>query len=160
MRCADGCYHLLYELQLTTTLRSAAELRAVEVIDASNGNTLLKLGPEDISRGEYLDTLDRKATETNSLGPFEGRVLLLNLSFDERPDLPPKVVHRFHISRNDPFTAQPAAFDFAPARLSSPRRASGSIAAARRRGLACLRWLLRADRATQISKTFSGRRKQ
>lgn len=108
---------MLYELQLTTTLRSAAELRAVEVIDASNGNTLLKLGPEDITRGEYLDTLDRKATETNS---FEGRVLL-NLSFDERPDLPPKVVHRFHISRNDPFTAQPAAFDFAPARLSSPR---------------------------------------
>jgi len=50
---------LLYELQLTTTLRSAAELRAVEVIDASNGNTLLKLGPEDITRGEYLDTLDR-----------------------------------------------------------------------------------------------------
>ena len=120
MRCSDGCYHLLYELQLTTTLRSAAELRAVEVIDASNGNTLLKLGPEDISRGEYLDTLDRKATETNSLGPFEGRVLL-NLSFDERPDLPPKVVHRFHISGNDPFTAQPTAFDFAPARLSSPR---------------------------------------
>ena len=94
---------MLYELQLTTTLRSAAELRAVEVIDASNGNTLLKLGPEDISGGEYLHTLDRKATETNSLGPFEGRVLL-NLSFDERPDLPPKVVHRFHISGNDPFT--------------------------------------------------------
>ena len=104
------------------------------MIDASNGNTLLKLGPKDISRGEYLDTLDRKATETNSLGPFEGRVLLLNLSFDERPDLPPEVVHRFHISGNDPFTAQPTAFDFAPARLSSPRRASGSIAAARRRG--------------------------
>ena len=109
---SDGRYHVLYELQLTNTLNAPADLRAVEVRDAASGQTLLKLGPEDIAKGEYLHTLDRRTAPDTLFAPFQSRLLLLNLDFASRDDVPRVLEHRFEISGPDPFTQTPASFAY------------------------------------------------
>jgi hypothetical protein len=51
---SDNRYHPLYELQLTNTLGTPADLRSVEVLDAENGKTLLTLEAAEIINGDYL----------------------------------------------------------------------------------------------------------
>ena len=79
---SDDRYHLLYELQLTNALGSPADLRSVTVLEAENGKTLLTLNAAEIIKGDYLDTLDRQLATSTMFAPFEGRVLILNLSIE------------------------------------------------------------------------------
>jgi hypothetical protein len=51
---SDNRYHPLYELQLTNTPGTPADLRSVEVLDAENGKTLLTLEAAEIINGDYL----------------------------------------------------------------------------------------------------------
>jgi len=107
----DDRYHVLYELQLTNTLGDAADLRSVEVLDPG-GRKLLKLGAEDIIKGDYLHTLDRQMATTTLFPAFEERVLILNLSFDSRSSIPREVTHRFEVSGAEPFNKHPTRFSY------------------------------------------------
>lgn len=109
---SDGRYHVLYELQLTNTLNAPAGLRAVEVRDSASGQTLLKLDADDIVKGAYLHRLDRQTAPDTLFGPFQSRVLLLNLDFASRDDVPRALQHRFEISGPDPFTKTPGTFTY------------------------------------------------
>ncbi|MGI8853214.1 MAG: hypothetical protein ACR2GC_07990 [Methyloceanibacter sp.] len=107
---SDGRYHVLYELQLTNTLDAGADLSAVEVIDEANRETLLKLDADDIVKGAYLHRLDRQIAPDTMFGPFQSRVLLLNLNFTSKDAIPRALTHRFEISGPDPFTKAPGTF--------------------------------------------------
>jgi len=107
---SDGRYHVLYELQLTNTLDAAADLRAVEVRDAASGQMLLKLDAGDIVKGAYLHTLDRRTAPDTVFGPFQSRVLILNLDFASKDAIPSALIHRFEMSGPDPFTKMPGTF--------------------------------------------------
>jgi Peptidase family M23 len=135
---SDGRYHVLYELQLTNTLDAAADLREVEVRDSASGQTLLKLDAGDIVKGAYLHTLDRRTASDTVFGPFQSRVLILNLDFASKDDIPRALIHRFEISGPDPFTKLPGTFayrggamtisDRAPPVLSPPLEGEGWLA--------------------------------
>lgn len=109
---SDGRYHVLYELQLTNTLDAGADLSAVEVIDEANRETLLKLDADDIVKGAYLHRLDRQIAPDTMFGPFQSRVLLLNLNFTSKDAIPRALTHRFEISGPDPFTKAPGTFAY------------------------------------------------
>jgi hypothetical protein len=119
---SDGRYHVLYELQMVNTLGGAADLRSVEVLDAASAKALLTLSAADIIKGDYLHTLDRQLATTTSFSPFEGRVLILNLSFDSRSSIPHGLKHRFEVSGADPFNQQPASFNYGGGSVSVSRR--------------------------------------
>jgi murein DD-endopeptidase MepM/ murein hydrolase activator NlpD len=119
---SDGRYHLLYELQMVNTLGGPADLRAVEVLDTGNGKALLTLSAADIIEGDYLHTLDRQTATTTSFASFEGRVLILNLSFDSKGSIPHGLTHRFEVSGPDPFNQQPTLFDYDGGAVSVSRR--------------------------------------
>ena len=109
---SDGRYRVLYELQLTNTLKELADLRAVEVREAASADPLLKLDADDIVKGSYLHTLDRRAAEDTTFGPFESRVLVFNLAFDARDRVPSALTHRFEIAGADPINLKPAIFTY------------------------------------------------
>jgi hypothetical protein len=109
---SDGRYHVIYELLLTNTLGSPADLRGVEVLDAGSGKSLLKLAADDIRKGEYLHALDRKTADSTTFAPFSGQTLILNLGFDAKSDIPERVVQRFEVSGTDPFTNKAATFSY------------------------------------------------
>ena len=69
---SDPRYQVLYELQLVNTLGRPADLHSVEVLDASNGRSLLTLSAAEIVKGDYLHTLDRQLATSTSVAPFEG----------------------------------------------------------------------------------------
>jgi hypothetical protein len=69
---SDPRYQVLYELQLVNTLGRPADLRSVEVLDASNGRSLLTLSAAEIVKGDYLHTLNRQLATSTSVAPFEG----------------------------------------------------------------------------------------
>jgi len=58
--------------KITNTLGRPADLRSVEVLDASNGRSLLTLSAAEIVKGDYLHTLDRQLATSTSVAPFEG----------------------------------------------------------------------------------------
>lgn len=124
---SDGRYHVLYELQLLNTLGRPADLRSVEVLDAGNAKTLLTLSAADIIKGDYLHTLDRQLATTTSFAPFEGRVLILNLSFDSKNSIPHGLTHRFEVSGADPFNQQPTLFNYGGGSVSVSRRKTPAL---------------------------------
>lgn len=124
---SDGRYHVLYELQLLNTLGRPADLRSVEVLDAGNSKTLLTLSAADIIKGDYLHTLDRQLATTTSFAPFEGRVLILNLSFDSKNSIPHGLTHRFEVSGADPFNQQPTLFNYGGGSVSVSRRKTPAL---------------------------------
>ena len=107
----DGRYHVLYELELLNTLSTPADLQSAQVL-ATGGKELLTLDAGEIVKGEYLHTLDRQSAKSVSFAPFEGRTLILNLTFDARGNVPRGVTHRFEVSGADPFTHKPALFKY------------------------------------------------
>ena len=109
---SDGRAHVLYELLLVNTSAKPADLRRVEVLDAASGKSLLALDDAAIVKGEYLHALDRKSAETTTFAPFMGRTLILNLAFDSKAAIPRKVVTRLELAGLDPFTNEPATFDY------------------------------------------------
>ena len=108
---SDDRYHLLYELQLTNALGSPADLRSVTVLEAENGKTLLTLNAAEIIKGDYLDTLDRQLATSTMFAPFEGRVLILNLSIESGGSITRDLTHRFEVAGTNPFDHQPTVFD-------------------------------------------------
>jgi murein DD-endopeptidase MepM/ murein hydrolase activator NlpD len=107
VRGSDGRWHVMYELQLTNTLAGPATLRSAAVVNADNGRALLSLTAEEMISGEYLHTLNRTSAETTEFASNEARVLILNLSFPSKKEVPAEVVHRFEAEGADPFS-QPA----------------------------------------------------
>jgi hypothetical protein len=106
----DGRYHVVYELLLTNAKAAPATLRAVEVLDASDGTTLLRREGDKLVG--LIRTLDAQPAENAALPPNQSRIVFLALSFDSEEDVPEALDHRFELKA----AANPAATE--PSRMS------------------------------------------
>lgn len=102
----DQRYHVSYDLQLTNASRLPATLTAVDVVDAQDPDAVVEsiTGPQlvdpecpygDCNRLRLLPSSDAPDTV---LAPGESRVLLVDLTFDSRADVPDTVAHRLSLS--------------------------------------------------------------
>lgn len=121
-RGSDGRWHVMYELQLTNTLAGPADLRSVTVCDPRTGRTLLTLDAVQIVAGEYLHTLNRTSATTTVFESNQGRVLILNLSFKSKRNVPRNVVQRFEVEGAEPFNGQPSVFSYKAGRVPISQR--------------------------------------
>jgi hypothetical protein len=94
----------------------------VTALDAENGKTLLTLNAAEIIKGDYLHTLDRQLATSTSFAPFEGHVLILNLSILPGGDIPRNLTHRFDVASTNPFDHQPTVFDYGAGSVSISQR--------------------------------------
>ncbi len=136
---SDGRWHVMYEFELANTLAGPADLRSVTAVDTETKDTLLSLDSEQIIAGEYLHTLNRTSAETTVFESNQARILILNLSFPSKRQIPERITHRFVVDGTEPFSGTPMTFSYpASGRSASPRRSRRAryLPAARGRRLA------------------------
>ncbi len=88
----DGHYYVVYELLLTNTRAVPATLEAVEVLDAADSTTIIRIEGEDLV--DLMRTLDAQPAEDASLPPNESRMIYLAVSFDSEEDVPEALDNR------------------------------------------------------------------
>lgn len=121
---SDGRWHVMYELVLTNTLDSRADIASVQVRNAEGGRTVASYGPRAIVADELLHQLDRTSSRAATLAGGQTQVLLLSLSFPSRRAIPRALEHRFTISTRDAFTSRTTRLRYETARVRiSPRTA-------------------------------------
>jgi Peptidase family M23 len=93
---SDGRYHADYELLLSNTSATPATLQKVEVLDVSKPDVVLKAysGAELLSRLRVLSNVPVKTGEIEFSGT---RLLLIDLVFSSRADVPQSLEHRFQL---------------------------------------------------------------
>jgi hypothetical protein len=81
-------------------------------VDPRKGRTLLSLNADQLIQGEYLHTLNRTSATTTVFEGNQARVLILNLSFKSKRNVPRRLVHRFQVEGAEPFNQQPTTFGY------------------------------------------------
>lgn len=99
---ADGLYHLVYELKLDNFAGDAAVVKGIDAIDAGTGATVGSLTPADLAQRMAVND---KRTAPGTLGPAQGGLVYMHLSFKEAAAVPRTLVHRLSIAYEggDPF---------------------------------------------------------
>jgi murein DD-endopeptidase MepM/ murein hydrolase activator NlpD len=114
---SDGRWHLMYEFQLTNSLKGDADLRSVSAVDTEDKRTLLDLDAEEIIAGEYLHTLNQTSATTTVFESNQSRILILNLSFPSKRAVPERITHRFRVAGAQPFGGRPTTFSYPAGKL-------------------------------------------
>lgn len=92
----DERWHVVYELRLANAFPQPATLQGIDVLDADDESRVVEtFSGADLQR--RLRTLGSGATTSLELGPNAGRLVLVELAFDRRADLPRTLVHRLHV---------------------------------------------------------------
>lgn len=89
---SDGQRHLVYELRMANPTGSPAELKAVDVLDASTGNTLLHLDRDTIAKRFSIG--GRRGAESSNLGVGQFGVLFVHVPLPAGTAVPRGLVHR------------------------------------------------------------------
>lgn len=92
---ADGLYHLVYELKLDNFNAVPATLTGIDAVHGSTGAVVQSLSPADIA--QRLAVNDRHASP-GTLGPAQGGLLYMHLSFSDAAAIPQTVAHRLRIT--------------------------------------------------------------
>lgn len=105
----DGNYHVVYELQLSNATRLPATLQQIEVLDARDPAQAIATysGSDLLAR---LRTLGNTAADSPEITLSETRLFLIDLAFDSRAAVPPRLVHRFNLQ----MTGAPAVLPASP----------------------------------------------
>lgn len=106
----DGRYHVVYELLLTNAKSVPATLKAVEVLDAGDGTTVLRREGDKLVK--LIRTLNSQPAENAAVPPNQSRMVFLTVSFDSEEDIPKSLEHRFELKA----AATPAASE--PSKMS------------------------------------------
>lgn len=92
----DERWHVVYELQLTNVRPQPATLAGIDVVDAANGSRIVEAySGADLQH--RLRTLGSRPTTNLALEPNGARLVLIELDFDRRADVPGALVHRLHV---------------------------------------------------------------
>lgn len=92
---ADGLIHLAYELAVTSLVTAPARIEAVEVVDPTRDNLVVEV----VSGDEVASSLLLSSDEFSAtLGPDQSGVMLFDLTFEEREDVPTVLAHRVTVS--------------------------------------------------------------
>lgn len=92
----DGKYHAVYELELSNSNRTPTTLKSIEVLDASNPSRVITTYA-DGQLLRRLRTLGNSAADSPDI-EFNGtRLFLIDLAFNSRADVPPRLLHRFNL---------------------------------------------------------------
>ena len=93
----DGKYHVVYELTLTNTKPTTATLKKIEVLDADDASASVVATYEGATLMARLRTLANTPAGSPEI-EFDGtRLLLVDLTFDSRAQVPARLRHRFEI---------------------------------------------------------------
>jgi hypothetical protein len=92
----DERWHVVYELQLTNVRPQLSTVESVDVLDARNESRVVEtFSGADLQR--RLRTLGSRPTTSLVLEPNAARLMLIELAFDRRKDVPSALVHRFQV---------------------------------------------------------------
>lgn len=99
---SDDLYHLVYELKLDNFGGDAAVVKGIDVIDAGTGTTVASLTPAELAQRLAVND---KRTAPGTLGPAQGGLVYMHLSFKDAAAIPKTLVHRLSIAfeGGDPF---------------------------------------------------------
>lgn len=99
---SDGLFHLVYELKLDNFAGDAVAIKSIDAIDAGAGTTVGSLTPADIAQRLAVND---KRTAPGTLGPAQGGLVYMHLSFKDAAAVPKTLVHRLSIAfeRGNPF---------------------------------------------------------
>jgi hypothetical protein len=99
---SDGLYHLVYELKLENFGGSAAVVEGIDAMDAGTGVNVASLTSTDLAQRM---TVNDKSTAPGTLGPAQGGIVYMHLSFKDSAAIPKTLVHRLSIAfgGGDPF---------------------------------------------------------
>lgn len=92
---ADGLYHLVYELKLDNFAGDAAVVKGIDAMDAGTGATVGSLTPADLAQRMAVND---KRTAPGTLGPAQGGLVYMHLSFKDAAAVPRTLVHRLSIA--------------------------------------------------------------
>ena len=117
----DGKYHVVYELELTNTIRIPATIQQLEVVNGSNpAKVIATYNDKDWST--RLRTLGNSSASTPEIEFNGSRLFLIDLSFDYRRAVPSRLLHHFQGQlASVPSPSLPAALNYtvAPVTLTS-----------------------------------------
>jgi hypothetical protein len=107
----DGRYHVVYELLLTNARAVPATLKAVEVLDAGDGTTVLRREGDKLV--ELVRTLDQQPAKNALIPPNQSRMVYLTVGFDSEEDIPESLDHRFELKAADgPAATEPSKMSY------------------------------------------------
>jgi Peptidase family M23 len=106
----DGRYHVVYELLLNNAEAVPATLKAVEVLEAGDGTTVLRREGDKLV--PLIRTLDAQPAKNALIPPNQSRMVYLTVGFDSEEDIPESLDHRFELKA----AANPAATE--PSQMS------------------------------------------
>jgi hypothetical protein len=97
---SDGLIHLVYELTITSLVPAPARIETVEVIDPTRDNLVLDVtsGDKMTARLVPLPLQERAGLPPATLRPNETEVLLLDVTFETRKDVPEVLAHRVTVA--------------------------------------------------------------
>lgn len=92
---ADGLYHLVYELKLDNFAGDTATVVAIDAMDAGTGTTIASLRSTELAQRMAVND---KRTAPGTLGPAQGGLVYMHLSFKDAAAVPRTLVHRLSIA--------------------------------------------------------------
>jgi murein DD-endopeptidase MepM/ murein hydrolase activator NlpD len=112
----DGRYHVVYELLLTNAKAVPAALRAVDVLDADDGTTVLRREGDKLV--ELIRTLNAQPAKNAVIPPNQSRMVYLELRFDSEEAIPESLDHRFELkAAANPAATEPSKITYQAASL-------------------------------------------
>jgi hypothetical protein len=92
----DERWHVVYELQLANARPQPATVASIEVLDADDDSRVVETF-SGAALQHRLRTLASRPTTSLELDANAARLVLIELAFDRRADVPRALVHRFHV---------------------------------------------------------------
>lgn len=92
----DERWHVVYELQLANVRPRPATVESIDVLDADQESRVVETF-SGAGLQDRLRTLAAQPTTSLELDPDAARLVLVELAFDRRADVPRALVHRFHV---------------------------------------------------------------
>ncbi len=125
---SDGRWRVLYELLLTNSKAARAELERIDVVDAEDTDRVVgSYGGGDLLAD--LRLLSGPPAENPEIPPDASRLLLVELVFDARGEVPAAIAHRL-VGRaaDNPAATEPAPVDYLAAPFALGGRTQATIA--------------------------------
>ncbi len=128
VQTSDGRWRVLYELLLTNSKSAPAELERIDVVDARETDRVVG-SYEGEKLLENLRLLSGPPAEEPEIPPDASRLLLLDLVFDSRDDVPDAIAQRFvGLAADNPAATEPAPVDYLAAPFTLGERTQATIA--------------------------------
>ncbi|MFJ1709303.1 M23 family metallopeptidase [Kitasatospora sp. NPDC088346] len=95
-RGTDGCFHLLYELQLTNGCARPVTVTSVSVQDVDRGRTVEEL--DGVRLAESMSLMSLPAEPTTTLPGSATGVVWFDVGFRDRPGIPARISHTLTVT--------------------------------------------------------------